>query len=126
MSIETTCSNCGAEYDIRHGDCPACTVRIQMRSARPPYDTWTDVGHLPFEVHGEKFAVTRISMTMRHSHWRATHIATGVGVPGSECVEMKDVPAQTKALLKQIGPAKLQDALKRARAHFAKGKGTKP
>lgn len=35
MSIEASCGKCGAEYDVRHGKCPACgaTKDEQRRAA---------------------------------------------------------------------------------------------
>ena len=37
MSIEVECARCGAEYDARHGGCPAC--RYSKRAERA-YKTW--------------------------------------------------------------------------------------
>ena len=123
MSIETTCKKCGEEYDLRHGECPVCTVTIEMRSSRPPYDTREVKGYLPFEVHGERFAVTRIPCALTdEKQWRATHIETGAGVPGSDCAKMEDVPALLRTMAAKSNPEKLRAAVAKCREIIAEGK----
>jgi ribosomal protein L37E len=33
MSIEVDCAKCGAEYDARHGGCPACKYSKRVEAA---------------------------------------------------------------------------------------------
>ena len=121
MSIEVKCTNCGAEYDLRHEGCPACTITLRLRRDFPPYETWEAKGHIPFEVHGENFAVTRINYTLRATvRWRATHVATGAAVPGTECYFMDEVPARARKVLGLIGREKLQESLAKAAALLAR------
>jgi hypothetical protein len=120
MSIETICKNCAAEYDLRHGDCPACTIEINVRSAHPPYDTWPATGHLPFEMHGERFAVTRIPCALNDAQqWRVSHVETGVALPRTQGSTKEEALANAKAVLAQGGQEKLKASLTQVRALFA-------
>lgn len=104
MSIETVCPQCGAEYDTRHDRCPACTVHVECREKTPPYKTWAAVGYLPFEMYGERFAVTRnpAATVANAPAWRVSHVETGTAVPKSD--------AETPQKAKEYGEKKLQEA----------------
>jgi len=120
MSIEIICKDCGAEYDIRHGDCPACTIEMNVRSAHAPYDTWPATGHLPFEMHGERFAVTRIPYALNDAQqWRVSHVDTGVALPRTMGATKEEARDAAKAVLAVVGAEKLQAGLATARALFA-------
>lgn len=98
-------------------------LKIKMRSARPPYDTWEVDGYLPFEVHGERFAVTRIPCALNDDlQWRATHIETGTAVQATACAKMEGVPPLLQELAAKSNPEKLRQGLAKVRAIIAEGK----
>ena len=90
---------------------------IKIRSSTPPYDEYTTTASHPFEVFGEKFAVTKTD----RCQYRATHLATGTAIPGSECEFAADVPAQTERLLTSVGEAKLKAGIAKANELIASG-----
>jgi hypothetical protein len=118
------CPSCGTEYDARMNACPGCAIPIEMRDAKPPFKTWTATGHLPFEMFGEKFAVTELPGLgiLRDKPWRATHVETGAGLPGTECNTMREVPEHTKKKLAEVGEEKFRAALQRIKQRIATGK----
>lgn len=108
---------------------------MEVRNARPPYETWPATGHLPFEMHDERFAVTRIPCALRdEEQWRATHIETGVAVPRTGAATMEEVPVKTKAVLAEVGSEKLKASIAKVKALFlanselrnAHGEGASP
>ncbi len=102
---------------------PPLEIEMEVRSARPPYETWPATGHLPFEMHGELFAVTRIPCALRdEEQWRATHIETGVAVPRTGAATMEEVPEKTKTLLAEVGSEKLKASLAKVKALFPANK----
>ncbi len=83
-----------------------------MRSLNPPYNTWQTFGYHPFEVFGERFAITAIPASEpTDGHFRATHIATGAAVPNTECDELRDVYAKACKVLESVGPGVLRKSL---------------
>ena len=94
---------------------------IKIRSCTPPYDEYTTTASHPFEVFGEKFAVTETGIFAVVGQYRATHLETGTAIPGSECEFAADVPAQTERLLTSIGEAKLKAAIAKANELIASG-----
>src|SRR4051812_47548790 len=87
---------------------PGAELRILTRSMEPPYVVRETIGYLPFEVFGEKFAVTCVwSAEITQDFWRATHIATGAAVPKTGCELIEDVPAKAREVLETVGREKL-------------------
>jgi hypothetical protein len=120
MSIETTCPICSAEYDLRHDGCPACTIMVEMRSKLQPHKTWSEPGYLPFEMHGEQFAVTRnVAALDSPIRWRVSHVKTGAAIPSSDGETHAEAKANGIASLTKVGPEKFQQALSRLREHIA-------
>jgi hypothetical protein len=93
-----------------------------MRSAHPPYKTWKELGHGPFEIHGEQFAVTRnVGALDSPMKWRVSHVATGVAIPQTEGETMEIARDAGVGVLSQVGPEKFHAALARARRLIACG-----
>lgn len=119
MSIETTCKDCGAEYDMRHDSCPACTVEVNLRSLRPPYETWMAVGYLPFEMYAERFAVTRIPCGFDDNEWRVSHVRTGAAVPKTDAETKEGALDKAKRVLAEVGAEKFRAAMAKLEALIA-------
>jgi len=124
MSVETVCKKCGEEYDMRHGACPVCQppVTVKMRSAHYPFNTWDEAGWLPFEMHGEQFAVTRIPCALDSPiRWRVSHVATGVALPSTASETQEEAKTKGIDALTNAGPEKFKTALDRVRETIAEG-----
>jgi len=99
------------------------TLKVRMRSSRPPYDTWEVDAYMPFEAHGERFAVTHIPLALDdENQFRATHIDTGAAVPGSDAATMEQVKVAAIAVLDRVGSAGLQTSLSKVREITAPAK----
>ena len=102
-------------------------IKINMRNARAPYETWPATGHAPFEIHGEHFAITKIPCALKgEQQWRATHIETGMAVPYSASTTIEGAREAAKDTLAKITPEKLQISLAKGRALFANGSDQPP
>ena len=89
-------------------------VEIYMRESTTPYNIWKGFGYMPFEVHGQKFAVTMNRSTLEQSRtWRVTHIKTGAAVPGTEGATIAQAKANGMSILLSKGPEKLKEALEK-------------
>jgi ribosomal protein L37E len=124
MSIETVCKKCGEEYDVRHGACPVCEppITVKMRTAHYPFNTWDEAGWLPFEMHGERFAVTRIPCALDSPiRWRVSHVGTGVALPDTDSARQEEAKAKAIEVLTKQGAEKLKAALDLARRIIGKG-----
>lgn len=94
-------------------------ISINVRAAQPPYDTYPATGHLPFEMHGERFAITIIPNPLNDfQKWRVTHIDTGAAIPGVFEATIELARERGMAHLTEVGPEKLKAALARVRALF--------
>lgn len=120
MSIGTLCPNCGEEYDLRRKCCPVCTINVEMRSAHPPHKTWSEPGYLPFEMFGERFAVTRHPSNLDGPEpWRVSHVATGVAIPNTGAKSHTEARDLARLFLGDVGEKKFKDGLARLRAHLS-------
>lgn len=100
---------------------------MNVRSAFPPYDTWPATGHLPFEMHGERFAVTRIPCALTDTHqWRVSHVETGAACPRTNGATMEEALANGKATLAEVGPDRLKASIAKVRALFPNIKISQP
>ncbi len=119
------CRDCADHNGICPGSgkpCNPADVLVAMRRASPPYDTWPELGHLPFDMHGEQFAVTRVPCALDDPRkWRVSHVSTGVAIPSS-AHETKE-GAKTKGIdaLTNAGPEKFKAAIARVKATIAEG-----
>lgn len=94
-------------------------IEMNVRSAHPPYDTWPATGHMPFEIHGERFAVTRIPCTLNDAQqWRVSHVETGAACPRTIGATIEEALANGKATLAEVGPDKLKASLAKVRSLF--------
>lgn len=95
---------------------PCSPLSVFILDGNPPYAKTETLGYLPFEVFGEQFAVTRIPLPSLEGEpeWRATHIATGAGVPQTDCVHQRQVPSRTRHILERHGEAKFKAAIAKA------------
>lgn len=119
MSVETVCKECGAEYDMRHGECPACTIDLNIRSSENPKETFPGTGHLPFEMYGERFAVTqRLAAKAVDPQWLVTHVETGVAVPNSCAVTKEKARANGIEILTKVGKAQFHYSLAQIKKRF--------
>lgn len=97
-------------------------VVIEMRSAHPPYKTWREIGHLPFEFYGERFAVTRNVNALDSPYkFRVSHIATGIAIPQSDGETKIEAKAAGLAALAKVSEKKFKAALAKARVAIATG-----
>lgn len=116
MSIETTCPNCFEEYDMRHGECPACSIQMNVRGSIPPYNTWPATGHWPFEMDGERYAVTTNPAALGEwEKWRVSHVETGTSVPGSAAATKEQAIKKAKDAMANAGPEKVKRAIEYVR-----------
>jgi len=83
-------------------------LKVTCRSAE---HSWTTEGFLPFEIYGEKFAVTE-----NLGFWRATHIKTGAAVPCTDCSRKTSVKKAALAVLEKAGEAAFKKAIKSIKA----------
>ena len=94
-------------------------IPLEIRAATAPYEKYKTTGFFPFEVHGERFAVTRRPGTDEQRRWHATHIETGSAVPGTACEMSTEVKALAIDRLTRVRPEKLKAALDKVRALIA-------
>lgn len=95
-------------------------VKVEMRSAYPPYETWQEDGYGPFELHGETFAVTRnVGALDSPLKWRVSHVATGIAIPRTAAETKEKAHAEALTVLEEIGPKKFHAALAKARTLIA-------
>jgi hypothetical protein len=100
---------------------------MNVRSAHAPYDTWPAAGFFAFEIHGERFAVTRIPCALNDpQQWRVSHIETGAACPATSGTTQQEALANGKAKLAEIGPEKLKASLAKVRALLRKKKPPTP
>ena len=98
-------------------------IPLEIRAATAPYKKYKTTGFFPFEVHGERFAVTPRPGTDERRRWHATHIETGFAVPGTACEMLTDVQPLAIDRLTRCGPEKLKAALDKVRALIANASG---
>lgn len=121
------CRDCADNDGICPGSgqpCDPANVIVEMRSSEPPFKTWRELGYLPFEMFGEKFAVTRnaASGLVGELKWRVSHVATGVAVPRTGSDSKKYSAKAARDELEFVGEEKFKAALARVRATIAEGK----
>lgn len=121
-----TCRDCADNNGICPGTgkpCDPADVIVEMRSAHPPFKTWRELGHMPFEVFGEQFAVTRNTAARLAGSlkWKVTHVATGIAVPRTGSDSQKDAVQEARSMLEFIGEKQFKAALSRAREAIACG-----
>jgi len=77
MSIETSCDKCGAEYDVRHGKCPACSQEaiplVLRRFGAKPIPRGQPANKTPLKRKKRMKAVSRkrIKINKEYSRLRA-------------------------------------------------------
>lgn len=113
------CRDCADHNGICPGSgkpCDPADILVEMRSGREPHKTWRELGHLPFEMHGEKFAVTRnVAALNKHQAWRVSHVATGAAIPHSIGATKEEARDAGMKSVVDIGDEKFHAALGRLR-----------
>lgn len=104
------------------------TVPVIVRDNFPPYRVREVEGHAPFEVFGERFAVTAIPCRLPDDvqQWRATHVESGCGVPDTNCATIDMVETAARIYLDKVGPQKLKEAIAKAYEIIARGQPGAP
>ena len=96
-------------------------IELAVRTADFPYAKWPATGHLPFEVHGERFAVTaNPSALAAEQEWRVSHVGTGMAVPRAKGATMEQAREKAIAVLTEVGPERLRRAIEDAERMFAR------
>jgi hypothetical protein len=125
MTTMPHCLDCADSNGICPGTGQPCDpndVIVEMRNARPPYRTWRELGHGPFEIHGEQFAVTRnVGALDSPLKWRVSHVATGIAIPSTEAESKTAARDAGLGVLSAVGPEKFHAALTLARDMIATG-----
>ncbi len=120
MKPKTDTQSTATARAVSSGALLGVLVKVEMRSAHPPYNTWQEDGYGPFELHGETFAVTRnVGALDSPLKWRVSHVATGIAIPRTAAETKEKARAEAITVLGEIGPKKFHAALAKARTLIA-------
>lgn len=91
-------------------------LKIPFRAKEPPHAISYVEAYFPFQVFGEKFAVT---MEPLGQGFRATHIDTGTALLNTTCPSATDVPVKTEEVLRVVGAERLRKGIASIRARIS-------